>query len=138
MSDSSEETKGFRPESHLPGDTKPGDRIGAYTLRERVGVGGMGEVWTADQEKPIRRRVALKIIKLGMDSKEIVSRFEAERQALALMDHPSVAKVFEAGTTAAGRPYFVMEYVSGIAITSYCDRNKLGIRERLKLDKHVR
>ncbi len=112
---------------------KPGDVIGNYKLREKIGEGGCGEVYVADQEKPVRRRVALKIIKLGMATKEVVARFEAERQALALMDHPNIAKVLDAGATSTGRPFFVMELVRGIKITDYCDQNKLSTEERLKL-----
>jgi serine/threonine protein kinase/Tfp pilus assembly protein PilF len=111
----------------------PNDEIGPYRLRERVGVGGMGEVWSADQQKPFRRRVALKIVKAGMDSSEVVARFEAERQALALMDHPCIAKVYDAGTTPLGRPFFAMEFVRGIPITEYCDKHKLSTRKRLEL-----
>jgi len=110
-----------------------GDRVGPYTLLERVGEGGFGVVWLAQQSEPLRRRVALKILKLGMDTERIVARFEAERQALALMDHSHVARVYDAGATERGRPYFVMEYVAGEAITSYCDRHKLGTRGRLDL-----
>jgi len=111
----------------------PNDEIGPYRLRERVGVGGMGEVWSAEQQKPFRRIVALKIVKAGMDSNEIIARFEAERQALALMDHPYIAKVYDAGTTPIGRPYFAMEFVRGLPITEYCDNHKLNTQERLKL-----
>jgi serine/threonine protein kinase len=107
--------------------------IGPYRLRERVGVGGMGEVWAAEQEKPFRRKVALKILKAGMDTAEVIARFEAERQALAIMDHPCIATVYDAGSTPSGRPYFAMEFVQGIPITEYCDRHKLDTRERLKL-----
>jgi non-specific serine/threonine protein kinase/serine/threonine-protein kinase len=109
------------------------DNIGPYRLRERVGVGGMGEVWAADQQKPFKRKVALKIVKAGMDSEEVVARFEAERQALALMDHPCIAKVYDAGTTPVGRPYFAMEFVRGIPITEYCDKHKLTTKNRLEL-----
>ncbi len=108
-------------------------RIDNYRILQKVGEGGMGEVYEAEQEKPVRRRVALKIIKHGMDTKQVVARFEAERQALAMMDHPSVAKVFEAGATPRGRPYFVMEFVRGVPITEHCDRQKLSVRERLEL-----
>jgi eukaryotic-like serine/threonine-protein kinase len=108
-------------------------RIGPYLLRHSLGEGGMGEVWLADQIDPIRRQVALKIIKAGMDTKEVVARFESERQALALMDHPAIAKVFDGGTTSEGRPYFVMEYVPGIPITEHCDTRKLSTVERLRL-----
>jgi non-specific serine/threonine protein kinase/serine/threonine-protein kinase len=107
--------------------------IDGYRILEQVGAGGMGEVYRAEQTDPIRRTVALKIIKRGMDTKEVITRFEAERQALALMDHPSIAKVFEAGSTPRGRPYFAMEYVRGIPITTYCDEHKLSVRERLEL-----
>jgi non-specific serine/threonine protein kinase/serine/threonine-protein kinase len=116
----------------VPGHA-PNDEIGPYRLRDRVGVGGMGEVWSAEQQKPFRRKVALKIVKAGMDSTEIVARFEAERQALALMDHPCIAKVYDAGATPIGRPYFAMEFVPGLPITEYCDQHKLNTRERLKL-----
>lgn len=111
----------------------PGAAIGPYKLREQVGEGGMGVVFVAEQERPVRRKVALKVIKPGMDTKEVVARFEAERQALALMDHPNIAKVLDAGSTESGRPYFVMELVRGIPITEYCDQNNLPIRERLEL-----
>ena len=107
--------------------------IGRYKLLQKIGEGGMGVVYMAEQEEPVRRRVALKIIKLGMDSKQVVARFEAERQALALMDHPNIARVLDAGATETGRPYFVMELVQGIPITEFCDRNKLSAQERLKL-----
>jgi serine/threonine protein kinase len=112
---------------------KPGDKIGRYKLREKIGEGGCGVVYVAEQEEPVRRRVALKIIKLGMDTRQVVARFEAERQALALMDHPNIAKVLDAGATDTGRPYFVMELVRGIKITDYCDQNNLTTEERLKL-----
>jgi eukaryotic-like serine/threonine-protein kinase len=107
--------------------------IGPYHLLHRIGVGGMGEVWLAEQKEPVRRRVALKLIKAGMDTREVVARFESERQALALMDHPAIAKVFDAGSTPQGRPYFVMEYVNGIPITTYCDRHRLTTEQRLEL-----
>ncbi len=107
--------------------------IGPYRLFQRIGEGGMGEVWLAEQAEPVRRRVALKIIKAGMDTRQVVARFEAERQTLALMDHPSIAKVFDAGETPQGRPYFVMEFVQGVPITDYCDRQRLANRERLDL-----
>jgi len=100
---------------------KPGDRIGRYKLLQQIGEGGCGVVYLAEQEEPIRRRVALKIIKPGMDTKSVMARFEAERQALGLMDHPNIAKVFDAGATESGRPYFVMELVRGLKITDYCD-----------------
>ncbi|MHC4086691.1 MAG: serine/threonine protein kinase [Planctomycetota bacterium] len=111
----------------------PGTVIGNYKLLEQIGEGGMAVVYMAEQEKPLRRRVALKIIKLGMDTKQVIARFEAERQALAVMDHPNIAKVFDAGTTETGRPYFVMELVRGVSISKYCDKNKLDTKERLDL-----
>jgi serine/threonine protein kinase/tetratricopeptide (TPR) repeat protein len=115
----------------------PTERIGPYRILETVGEGGMGVVYLAEQERPVRRRVALKVIRLGMDTKDVVARFEAERQALAMMDHPNIAKVFDAGATDQGRPYFVMEYVPGELITRYCDRHRLPIRERLGLFAQV-
>ncbi len=111
----------------------PGDVIGSYRLVRVLGEGGFGAVYEAVQSEPVRRRVALKIIKLGMDTKEVIGRFAIEKQALALMDHPGIAKVFDAGSTDAGRPYFVMELVKGIPVTEYCDRKRLGTRERLHL-----
>jgi serine/threonine protein kinase/WD40 repeat protein len=117
----------------FPVAEKAGDWIGPYKLREKVGEGGCGVVYVAEQEKPVRRRVALKVIKLGMDTKSVIARFEAERQALAIMDHPNIAKVLDAAATATGRPYFVMELVRGIKITNYCDENRLSIRARLDL-----
>jgi len=114
-----------------------GTRIGRYKLLEQIGEGGFGVVWMAEQEEPVRRRVALKIIKLGMDTKEVVARFEAERQALALMDHPNIAGVFDGGATDTGRPYFVMELVKGIPITRFCDERKLTTGERLELFMQV-
>ena len=116
---------------------KPGDRIGRYKLLQQIGEGGCGVVYMAEQLEPIRRRVALKVIKLGMDTKNVIARFEAERQALALMDHPNIAKVLDAGATEMGRPYFVMELVRGIKITDYCDGNNLSTTERLKLFTQV-
>jgi non-specific serine/threonine protein kinase/serine/threonine-protein kinase len=107
--------------------------IGPYHLLELIGEGGMGQVWLAEQKQPVRRRVAIKLIKAGMDTREVVARFESERQALALMDHPAIAKVFDAGSTLDGRPYFVMEYVAGLPITDYCDRHRLTIRQRMEL-----
>jgi eukaryotic-like serine/threonine-protein kinase len=112
---------------------KPGDRIGRYKLLQEIGEGGCGVVYMAEQEEPVRRRVALKIIKLGMDTKSVIARFEAERQALALMDHPNIAKVLDAGATETGRPFFVMELVRGVKITDFCDQNNLAARERLNL-----
>ncbi len=110
-----------------------GDRIGRYKLREKIGEGGFGVVYVAEQEEPVRRRVALKVIKMGMDTREVIARFEAERQALALMDHPNIARVLDAGATEAGRPYFVMELVKGIRITDYCDQHQLTTVQRLNL-----
>src|SRR5713226_1393319 len=112
---------------------KPGDRIGRYKLLQQIGEGGCGVVYMAEQEQPVRRRVALKVIKLGMDTRSVIARFDAERQALAMMDHPNIAKVLEAGATDTGRPYFVMELVRGIKITEHCDKNNLPTRERLDL-----
>ena len=112
---------------------REGDRIGRYRLLQEIGEGGFGSVWMAEQFEPVTRRVALKIIKLGMDTREVVTRFEVERQALAMMDHPNIAKVFDAGATGSGRPFFVMELVRGLPITSYCDDRQLGTRERLAL-----
>src|SRR5262245_47495991 len=112
---------------------KEGDRIGRYKLLQQIGEGGCGVVYMAEQEEPVRRRVALKVIKLGMDTKRVVARFEAERQALALMDHPNIAKVLDAGATETGRPYFVMELVRGIKITEYCDQENLSTEQRLDL-----
>ncbi|HEY5298299.1 MAG TPA: protein kinase [Verrucomicrobiae bacterium] len=117
----------------LPPEEKISEKIGPYKLREKVGEGGCGVVYVADQEFPVRRRVALKVIKLGMDTRSVIARFEAERQALAMMDHPNIAKVLDAGATETGRPYFVMELVRGIRITDYCDQNKLSTHERLDL-----
>jgi serine/threonine protein kinase len=112
---------------------KPGDRIGRYKLLEQIGEGGCGVVYVAEQHEPVRRRVALKVIKLGMDTKQVIARFDAERQALAIMDHPNIAKVLDAGSTGTGRPYFVMELVRGIKITDYCDQHQLSPRDRLEL-----
>jgi serine/threonine protein kinase/tetratricopeptide (TPR) repeat protein len=118
----------------LPRNTEgPGSRIGPYKLLEPIGEGGMGAVWMAEQQEPVRRLVALKVIKAGMDSAQFLARFEAERQALALMDHPHIAKVLDAATTPAGRPYFVMELVKGIPITTYCDEHRLTPGQRLAL-----
>src|SRR5713226_8133516 len=106
---------------------------GRYKLLEQIGEGGMGTVWVAEQTQPVRRKVALKLVKAGMDSKTVLSRFEAERQALALMDHPNIAKVLDGGTTESGRPFFAMEYVKGVPFTKYCDDARLSIAERLAL-----
>jgi WD40 repeat protein/serine/threonine protein kinase len=115
----------------------PGTVIGRYELLELIGEGGMGLVYLAEQKEPVRRKVALKIIKPGMDSRQVIARFEAERQALAVLDHPNVAHVFDAGCTETGRPYFVMEYVKGLSITRYCDQNRLNIEHRLRLFRQV-
>jgi serine/threonine protein kinase len=112
---------------------RPGTVIGPYKLMEQIGEGGMGLVFVAEQQQPVRRRVALKLIKPGMDTREVIARFEAERQALALMDHPNIAKVLDAGATDSGRPFFVMELVKGVPITQFCDDNRLAPRERLEL-----
>ena len=112
---------------------KPGTKIGRYTLLQKIGEGGCGIVYLAEQEQPVRRQVALKLIKLGLDTREFVARFEAERQALALMEHPGIARVFDAGATELGRPYFVMELVRGVPITRFCDQAKLPLRDRLWL-----
>ena len=112
---------------------RPGTVIGPYKLMEQIGEGGLGLVFVAEQQHPVRRKVALKIIKPGMDTRDVIARFEAERQALALMDHPNIARVFDAGTTESGRPYFVMELVKGIPIVEYCDQQQLTARERLEL-----
>ena len=117
-----------QPDTHHPPRT-----IGPYRLLQLVGEGGMGEVWLAEQTHPVRRKVALKVIKAGMDTAQVVTRFEAERQALALMDHPAIATVYDGGSTPEGRPYFAMEYVKGEAITTYCDRQRLTTQARLEL-----
>jgi serine/threonine protein kinase len=114
-------------------DEAVGQMLGRYKLLEKLGEGGFGAVWLAEQKEPVRRKVAFKLIKLGMDTRAVVARFEAERQALAMMDHPNIAKVLDAGATESGRPFFVMELVRGIRITDYCDQNHLSTRERLDL-----
>jgi serine/threonine protein kinase/tetratricopeptide (TPR) repeat protein len=119
--------------SHLPPAEGVGQMIGRYKLLEKLGEGGCGIVYVAEQTEPVRRRVALKVIKLGMDTREVIARFEAERQALALMDHPNIARVLDAGATDTGRPFFVMELVRGIKLTQYCDQNKLAMSQRLEL-----
>jgi hypothetical protein len=116
-----------------PISEKPGDVIGRYKIREKLGEGGCGVVYVAEQTEPVHRRVALKIIKLGMDTRSVIARFEAERQALAMMEHPNIAKVLDAGATELGRPFFVMELVRGIKITDYCDQNNLSTSQRLNL-----
>src|SRR5262245_24000221 len=120
-----------------PSAERPGDMVGRYKLLERIGEGGFGAVWMAEQREPVKRRVALKVIKLGMDTRQVIARFEAERQALALMDHPHIAKVFDAGATEAGRPYFVMEYIKGVPILEYCDTAALDTPSRLRLFSSV-
>ncbi len=116
----------------VPADSAPAV-IGPYRLLRRLGEGGMGEVWEAEQQRPVKRRVALKLIKSGMASGEVLARFESERQALALMSHPSIAGIYDAGSSPGGRPYFVMELISGVPVTEYCDRHRLRVPERLEL-----
>src|SRR5271156_4167154 len=128
-----EPVKTLKVEPPLGADEAVGKTIGRYKVLEQVGEGGCGVVYVAEQTEPVRRRVALKVIKLGMDTKQVVARFEAERQALAMMDHPNIAKVLDAGATENGRPYFVMELVRGIKITDYCDQANLTTTERLDL-----
>ncbi|HEX4591198.1 MAG TPA: protein kinase, partial [Gemmataceae bacterium] len=139
-----QDTGAFRTE---PGDARPGGGTsefqalaepgvvlsGRYTLVESIGEGGMGEVWVARQSEPVKRRVAVKLIKAGMDTRAVLQRFEIERQALALMDHPNIARVFDGGMTADRRPFFVMELVDGLPLTKFCDEARLGIRPRLEL-----
>jgi len=117
----------------VPAAEGPGAVIGRYRLLELLGEGGMGQVYLAEQQEPVQRRVALKIVKLGMDTMQVVSRFRAEQQTLAMLAHPNIAHVFDAGTTESGRPYFVMEYVEGVPITAYCDAKRLSLDERLEL-----
>lgn len=123
---------GIKLQSQLPGE-KPGDRVGRYRLLQQIGEGGCGVVFMAEQEEPVRRKVAIKIVKPGMDTRTVIARFEAERQALALMDHPNIAQVLDAGAAESGRPYFVMELVRGIKITDYCDQNSLKTAARLQM-----
>ena len=118
-------------------DSVGAGQIGPYRLLRVLGEGGMGQVWLAEQKAPIQRTVALKLIKAGMDTKAVVARFESERQALALMDHPNIAQVYEAGSTPEGRPYFAMEYVQGLPITDYCDKHRLSMKDRLQLFMQV-
>lgn len=130
-----------RPPSHLQLKTgsdsqigeKAGDHVGRYKLLQEIGEGGWGIVFLAEQTEPVRRRVAIKIVKPGMDTRTVVARFEAERQALALMEHPNIAHVLDAGATSNGRPYFVMEWVRGVKITDYCEQNGLSTAERLEI-----
>jgi serine/threonine protein kinase len=135
-------TPGVAPSTQTAGSQGPSPpaareprptQIGAYKILEVLGEGAFGTVYLAEQQKPVHRRVALKIIKLGMDTRQVIARFEVEREALALMSHPNVAKVFDAGATETGRPYFAMEYVAGIPITDYCDKHRLNTEERLRL-----
>ena len=130
-------TTGVPTKDNLTEDTAHHLQIGKYRLQSQVGVGGMGEVWLARQSKPVRRDVALKIIKSGLGSKEVVARFEAERQALAMMEHPNIAKILDGGTTEQGQPYFVMELVQGIPLSAYCDREKLSINQRLEIFRQI-
>jgi eukaryotic-like serine/threonine-protein kinase len=130
-------SKGSAAEASRGPVDHPGTRIGRYKLLQQLGEGGCGVVWMAEQEEPVRRRVALKVIKIGMDTKNVIARFEAERQALALMDHPNIARVLDAGATEAGRPFFVMELVPGVPITKYCDQNNLPTSARLGLFTQV-
>jgi hypothetical protein len=137
MAASSDQTDRYQPETPALA-AKIGSVIaGRYKLREEIGEGGMGSVYLADQLQPVKRRVALKLIKVGMDSKVVLSRFDSERQALALMDHPNIAKVLDAGTTENGRPFFVMELVKGIPLTEFCDQHRLGLLERLQQARPV-
>jgi len=121
------------PTVEQPVPERPGHVVGSYKLLEQLGEGGFGVVFLAEQSEPVRRKVALKVLKPGMDTRQVVARFEAERQALAIMDHPNIARVFDGGTTPSGRPYFVMELVKGVPITEFCDQNHLAPRERLEL-----
>ncbi|MBN1361994.1 MAG: tetratricopeptide repeat protein [Sedimentisphaerales bacterium] len=135
--DEADEPKGTDKATTGNSAERPGARIGRYKLLRLLGEGGMGMVYLAEQEGAIRRRVALKVIKPGMDSARVIARFEAERQALALLDHPNIAQVYDAGTTESGRPYFVMEYAKGLPITEYCDRHRLTVEARLRLFQQV-
>jgi hypothetical protein len=119
--------------AEAPVTERAGTMIGRYKLLQQIGEGGFGVVFMAEQETPVRRMVALKVIKLGMDTREVVARFEAERQALAMMDHPNIAKVLDGGSTDSGRPYFVMELMRGSPLTEYCDKHKLVAAERVAL-----
>src|ERR1044071_671331 len=127
---------GARSESSTPPSSHP-RQIGPYHILGRINEGGMGSVYRAEQRRPIHRTVAIKVIKLGFDTKEVIARFDSERQALARMDHPNVAKVLDAGATDSGRPYFVMEYVPGVPITRFADENRLSVRQRLDLFTQV-
>jgi WD40 repeat protein/serine/threonine protein kinase len=127
----------LRESVELPAGEGPGTMVGPYKLLEQIGEGGFGVVFMAEQQHPVRRKVALKVLKPGMDTRQVVARFEAERQALALMDHPNIARVFDGGATPGGRPYFVMELVKGVPVTEFCDQNRLTTRERLELFVNV-
>src|SRR5207253_11400947 len=116
-----------------PVSERPGTAIGSYKLLEQIGEGGFGVVFMSEQQQPVRRKVALKVLKPGMDTRQVVARFEAERQVLAIMDHPNIAKVHDGGVTPSGRPYFVMELIKGVPITEYSDTNRLTPRARLEL-----
>ncbi len=129
----SNEAATARARRHAPSSEQSGQMIGRYKLLQSIGEGGFGSVWMAEQKEPVKRRVALKIIKLGMDTKQVIARFEAERQALAMMDHPNIAKVLDAGATDSGRPFFVMELINGVPILQYCDTQRLDTRARLDL-----
>jgi serine/threonine protein kinase len=137
LEESSTGEQSNRTISSSPSTVKLGGSIGRYKLLSILGEGGMGVVYLAEQQRPIRRQVALKVIKPGMDSTRVIERFEAERQALALLDHPNIAHVHDAGTTENGRPYFVMEYVKGLPITEHCNNHKLTVDQRLQLFQQV-
>jgi serine/threonine protein kinase len=128
---------GQRTLDEAPATERPGTLIGPYKLLEEIGEGGFGVVFMAEQTAPVRRKVALKVLKPGMDTRQVVARFEAERQALALMDHPNIARVLDGGQTSSGRPYFVMDLVKGLSITDYCDQAQFTLRERLELFLHL-
>src|SRR5688572_7574522 len=122
-----------RERSEDPTVEQPGARIGQFVIQRHIGAGGFGDVYLAEQHEPVRRRVALKIIKPGMDSREVLARFRAERHTLAMLDHPGIARIFDGGATAAGRPYYVMELVDGTRITRWCDERRLPIARRIEL-----
>ena len=131
---SSAETARFTEQpSDMSFEYQPGQMIGSFKILDVLGEGGMGIVYSAMQDKPVRRKVAVKVIKAGMDTKQVIARFEAERQALAIMNHPSISQIYDAGATSEGRPYFAMEYVKGTAITDACDQQKLNTIQRLEL-----
>ena len=128
-----DESPGLAPTAAYEPATMPDVLADRYVMKKFHARGGMGEVWLAEQSEPVKRRVALKILKLGMDTKQIVARFESERQSLAVLDHPNIAKIFDGGMTESGRPYFAMECVHGVPITEYCDTQRLSTRSRLRL-----